>query len=47
VRELLLFPPQRRARDLSEHHPYNRLARTVNGTGHLDGLHVSAKLTAG
>jgi aminoglycoside phosphotransferase len=47
VRELLLFPPQRRARDLSEHHPYNRLTRTVNGTGHLDGLHGSAKLTAG
>jgi aminoglycoside phosphotransferase len=38
VRELLLFPPQRRARDLSEHHPCNRLQRTVQGVGHLDRL---------
>lgn len=39
VRELLLFPPTRRPRDLSEHHPYNRLVKTVNGYGHLDRLH--------
>lgn len=38
VRELLLFPPQRRPRELSEHHPHNRLARTVHGYGHLDKL---------
>ncbi len=38
VRELLLFPPTRRPRDLSEHHPYNRLVKTVNGYGHLDRL---------
>jgi aminoglycoside phosphotransferase len=47
IRELLLFPPQRRARDLSEHHPYNRLLRTVDGDGHLDRLHGDRRLTAG
>jgi aminoglycoside phosphotransferase (APT) family kinase protein len=38
VRELLLFPPQRRPRELSEHHPYNRLVKTVYGFSHLDRL---------
>jgi aminoglycoside phosphotransferase (APT) family kinase protein len=47
VRELLLFPPQRRPRDLSEHHPYNRLLRTVSGDGHLDRLHARHELNAG
>jgi hypothetical protein len=47
VRELLLFPPQRRPRDLSEHHPINRLSRTVRAEGHLDALHRNARLTAG
>jgi aminoglycoside phosphotransferase (APT) family kinase protein len=36
VRELLLFPPPRPPRELSRHHPYNRLERTVRGRGHLD-----------
>lgn len=47
VRELLLFPPQRRARDLSEHHPLNRLMRTTQGTSHLDKLTGHANLSAG
>jgi hypothetical protein len=47
IRELLLFPPQRRARDLSEYHPYNRLVRTVQGYSHLDKLAGHANLNAG
>lgn len=46
VRELLMFPLTRRPRDLSEHHPYNRLVKTVNGYGHLDRLR-SAERDAG
>jgi hygromycin-B 7''-O-kinase len=38
VRELLLFPPTRSPRELSKHHPYNRLERTVDGRSHLDHL---------
>jgi hypothetical protein len=38
VRELLLFPPTRSPRELSKHHPYNRLERTVDGRSHLDRL---------
>jgi hygromycin-B 7''-O-kinase len=38
VRELLLFPPPRSPRELSKHHPYNRLERTVNGRSHLHRL---------
>jgi hypothetical protein len=38
VRELLLFPPSRPPRELSKHHPYNRLERTVDGRSHLDHL---------
>jgi aminoglycoside phosphotransferase (APT) family kinase protein len=40
VRELLLFPPRGPIRDLSEHHPHNRLRRTIRGTSHLDRLAV-------
>lgn len=47
VRELLLFPPQRRPRDLSEYHPYNRLLRTVDGNGHIDRMHSQTRLNAG
>jgi aminoglycoside phosphotransferase len=47
VRELLQHPPPDRPANLSPHHPYNRLARTVQGTSHLDLLrdgqsHLSA-----
>jgi hygromycin-B 7''-O-kinase len=38
VRELLLFPPPRPPRELSKHHPYNRLERTVRGLSHLHRL---------
>jgi len=38
VRELLLFAPPRPPRELSKHHPYNRLERTVRGTSHLHRL---------
>jgi len=38
VRELLLFPPTRSPRELSKHHPYNRLERTIDGRSHLDHL---------
>lgn len=38
VRELLLFPPARSPRELSKHHPYNRLERTIDGRSHLDRL---------
>ncbi len=38
VRELLAYPPTRPARELSTHHPYRRLERTVRGLGHLDRL---------
>ncbi|MCP5029516.1 MAG: aminoglycoside phosphotransferase family protein [Actinomycetia bacterium] len=35
VRDLLLHPPPAPAHHLSEHHPVNRLRRTVDGTDHL------------
>jgi aminoglycoside phosphotransferase len=38
VRELLALPPKRPIRELSPHHPYRRLERTVRGLGHLDHL---------
>ncbi len=38
LRELLLFPPTRPPRELSTHHPYNRLERTIDGRSHLDRL---------
>jgi hygromycin-B 7''-O-kinase len=38
VRELVAFPPNRPPRELSPHHPYRRLERTVRGLGHLDRL---------
>ncbi len=38
VRELLLFPPPRPPRELSKHHPYNRLERTIHGRSHLHRL---------
>lgn len=38
VRELLLFPPPRPPRELSKHHPYNRLERTIRGRSHLHRL---------
>jgi hygromycin-B 7''-O-kinase len=38
LRELLLFPPQRPARELSTYHPLNRLLRTLQGTSHLHVL---------
>jgi aminoglycoside phosphotransferase len=36
VRELLVMPPDRPIRELSEHHPVHRLARTVGRRSHLD-----------
>ena len=36
VRDLLAFPPTTSLRDLSEHHPYHRLARVVEGRSYLD-----------
>ena len=36
VRELLAFPPAGSVRDLSEQHPYHRLARVVEGRSYLD-----------
>jgi Ser/Thr protein kinase RdoA (MazF antagonist) len=38
VRELVRFPPERKARELSQHHALNRLERTVEGQGYLDTL---------
>jgi hygromycin-B 7''-O-kinase len=38
TRELITFPPTRPRRELSPHHPLNRLERTVEGRGHLDRL---------
>lgn len=38
MRELLLFPPPRPPRELSKHHPYNRLERTIRGRSHLNRL---------
>ncbi len=35
VRALLRFPPKAHASKLSEHHPLNRLRRTVAGTSHV------------
>ena len=36
VRELLVMPPDRPIRELSEHHPLRRLERTVSERSHLD-----------
>ena len=33
---VLAFPPTTSLRDLSEHHPYHRLARVVEGRSYLD-----------
>jgi aminoglycoside phosphotransferase (APT) family kinase protein len=41
VQELLTFPPRARREDLHDHHPLNRLHRTVRGEGHLDELNAS------
>ena len=38
VRELIAMPPTRPVRELSPHHPYRRLERTLRGLGHLDRL---------
>jgi hygromycin-B 7''-O-kinase len=38
MRELLLFPPQRPARELSTYHPLNRLLRTLQGASYLHEL---------
>jgi hygromycin-B 7''-O-kinase len=38
VRELIAMPPTRPIRELSPHHPYRRLERTIRGLGHLDRL---------
>jgi aminoglycoside phosphotransferase (APT) family kinase protein len=38
IRELLLFPPPRPPQELSKHHPYNRLERTIRGRSHLHRL---------
>ncbi len=46
VRDLLASPPSRRARDLSEHHACNRLAKVVRGTSHLDRLATSRSSNA-
>ena len=46
VRELLLFPPPVSADQLSEHHPYNRLRRTLGGQSYLDLLAQGASVTA-
>lgn len=36
VRDLVLHPPQRPPREISQHHPYNRLSRVVRGMSHLN-----------
>lgn len=46
VRELLLFPPPVSAEQLSEHHPYNRLRRTLGGQSYLDLLAQGASVPA-
>lgn len=38
LRELLMFPPARPPRELSRHHPYNRLVHILDGASHLDEL---------
>jgi hygromycin-B 7''-O-kinase len=43
VHELLLYPPTRSVRELSPHHAYRRLERTIRGLGHLDRLAGSAE----
>lgn len=46
VRELLLFPPPVSAEQLSDHHPYNRLRRTLGGQSYLDLLAQGASVPA-
>ncbi len=46
VRELLLFPPPVAAERLSEHHPYNRLRRTLAGQSYLDSLAQGVAVSA-
>ena len=46
VRELLLFPPPVSADQLSEHHPYNRLRRTLGGQSYLDSLAQGVAVSA-
>jgi aminoglycoside phosphotransferase (APT) family kinase protein len=43
VRELIAMPPTRPVRELSPHHPYRRLERTLRGLGHLDRLAGSSE----
>jgi hygromycin-B 7''-O-kinase len=42
VRDLLLHPPDRPVKELSQFHPYNRLAELVDGTSHLDRFAAAA-----
>jgi hygromycin-B 7''-O-kinase len=44
VRDLLLHPPTDKVGKLSQHHPYHRLAATVDGTGYLSMLDAPARL---
>lgn len=48
LRELLAFPPQRPPRELSRHHPHNRLVRIVDQTSYLDELagHADGRASA-
>lgn len=46
VRDLVLHPPQRPPREISQHHPYNRLSRTVHERGHLHREGDGIKLVA-
>ena len=44
VRDLVLHPPQRPPREISQHHPYNRLNRVVRGISHLNPVGDSRRL---
>lgn len=43
VRDLLLHPPPDKVGSLSQHHPYHRLASTIEGTGYLSMLDAPAR----
>ena len=45
IKEILEFPPQAEARLLHTDHPYHRLRRTLEGTGHLDTLNGRAPIS--
>jgi hygromycin-B 7''-O-kinase len=47
VRELLAFPPTRSPKELSEHHPHNRLRKAVEGRSHLDQMSARSRRQAG